>query len=397
MDTLEFKNVYRQFIDKYKLLTENANEFTWVLDVGNRCFKYMSPSVYNLRGVTVEEAMHERIRDCMTPESIKKMRLTNFSRLIKFLAGNRSEKVVSNIDEFQLYCKDDTIKTFKTLTILIFNKQTNNIDILGVSRDITVTEKNSFIENIQENITTSRVYCFGKFLVYEGHSDSPVKWRTSKSEELCAFLFHNRNFEVQKWKICEALWPECDPEKISNKLHTTIYTMKQSLLEAGIFFNMHFQNGYYHIYQHQVFSDVLEFEKIIAKGIVALTRSDEHTVKKYERAISLYENDYMESNDYLWAISKNEQYREQFKAIANALICYYMAQHDYVSAQNTILKMLDINNLDEDAHELLLKMYILKNDHSSFLNHYNKMCELFLAELKIMPRESIIKLYKSFI
>jgi PAS domain S-box-containing protein len=55
--------------EKYRLLTENTSDVIWVLNVAKSKFTYISPSIFNLRGFTAEEAMEEKLEDSLTPES----------------------------------------------------------------------------------------------------------------------------------------------------------------------------------------------------------------------------------------------------------------------------------------------------------------------------------------
>lgn len=54
----------------YHLLAQNSSDVTWTLDNEFR-FTYISPSIYQLRGLTSEEAMCESIQDTMTPHSLE--------------------------------------------------------------------------------------------------------------------------------------------------------------------------------------------------------------------------------------------------------------------------------------------------------------------------------------
>lgn len=123
-----------------KLLVENTVECIWLYDLGNMHFKYVSPAIVELRGLTVEEAMEERLGDSLTPESFEKMSIIIQERVERFLNGHKGREVISGIDEFQQHCKDGTIKT-KISTKLMLNENTNYVDILGVSRDITERKK----------------------------------------------------------------------------------------------------------------------------------------------------------------------------------------------------------------------------------------------------------------
>ena len=101
----------------------------------------------------------------------------------------------------------------------------------------------------------------------------------------------------------------------------------------------------------------------------------------WKEALSLYRGDYLADDDFSWALSEREMLREQFTTIAKSLISYYMGKKDYIAAQKVILRLIDNNNLDEAAHEMLLRLYILKNDRAAFLKHYEKAKKLFQQEL----------------
>lgn len=49
----------KKVLDKYQLIAENTQDVIWVLNYSKRKLTYVSPSVFNLRGVTQEEAMNE--------------------------------------------------------------------------------------------------------------------------------------------------------------------------------------------------------------------------------------------------------------------------------------------------------------------------------------------------
>lgn len=65
IDNNEFDNIY-------KTIVESVMECIWLFDLKNMCFKYVSPSVMKLRGLTVEEAMNEKFEDIFTSKSLKK-------------------------------------------------------------------------------------------------------------------------------------------------------------------------------------------------------------------------------------------------------------------------------------------------------------------------------------
>jgi len=125
----------------YRLLTENTVECIWLLDLANRKYKYISPSILSLRGLTMEEAMLEKMEDSLTPESMALVNKLTEERLARYFAGDRSPSVMSGTNDFQQYCRDGSIKDIEISTRYVPNPETGLVDIVGVSRDITVRKR----------------------------------------------------------------------------------------------------------------------------------------------------------------------------------------------------------------------------------------------------------------
>lgn len=56
----------------FRFITENSADVIWTMDIATGKFTYVSPSVYNLRGYTVEEVMAQSREELMTPESAER-------------------------------------------------------------------------------------------------------------------------------------------------------------------------------------------------------------------------------------------------------------------------------------------------------------------------------------
>ncbi|MDD3569612.1 MAG: PAS domain S-box protein [Lachnospiraceae bacterium] len=392
----------------YKLLVENAIECVWVYDFTNKCFKYISPSILHLRGFTVEEAMRQKLEDSLTPASRLKSRES--LRYSKFISGDRSYEVVNDISEFEQYCKDGSIKTMEISTRLAFNENTNAVEIFGASRDIThrkqyenelLKKLKSLTEKIvepkqyrDETVSMLRVYFFDKFTVYGVNQTNPLKWRTRKTEELFAFLLHKENKKISKCEICDTLWPNTPPIKATTYFHTTLYNMKKDLNSAGIEIKINSINGYYFYELPTYYSDILEFKNILNNTFLPFDSVDYASAANYERLVSLYKGDYLNNNDYPWSFSESTLYRQQFEHASLALSHYYFLIFDYDSAKKILMRLIDIDNLNENFHELLLKIYLNEKDYSSFISHYSNIENLLLNELGTYPNSSIQNLYK---
>lgn len=395
----------------FKILVEELKECVWVFDLFLKKFLYVSPSIYQLRGLTVAEAMAESLEDCLTMESLQKIKNESLRRYQRFIDGDRSDAIVYDLSEYEQYCKDGSTKIIEISTRLQLNTDTNHVMIYGVSRDITkrkLHEKKLIdtIRNQQQFINDQKspqvgkpelyVYFFGKFRALTDNAPKPIKWRTSKTEELFAFILQKENQYISKAEILEALWPELELEKANKHLHTSIYNLKKDLKSVNVSFQLELVNGFYCYGEHRFYTDLDELKNLIKTSVNPYNSFDTEAVKKTERALLLYEEDYLAENDYPWANSQAAFYRHQFEKYAFALARYYFLKRDYPSTKRVLNKLIDMDNLNENYHELLLNVFLFDDDYPSFFLHYEELRTLLQTELGQLPNPSIQTLHQQY-
>ena len=124
--------------EKYRWLTEYTSDVIWVLNINKEKFTHISPSIYNLRGLTVEEAMGEKLSEALTEESYKvviEAISKNKAEFVKF-----PEKPNSYFTEIQQPCKDGSVIWVEVSTKYRYN-EFGELEILGVSRNIEERKK----------------------------------------------------------------------------------------------------------------------------------------------------------------------------------------------------------------------------------------------------------------
>jgi len=395
----------------FSVLVEELSECFWVYDISETKFIYISPSVYQLRGLTVAEAMAESLEDSLTVDSLQKIKNGFLRRFRRFIEGDRSDSVVYNLSDYQQYCKDGSIKNIEISIRLKVDDQTKHILGIGVSRGInrrklhekklidTIRNQQQIIK-AQKSMKTGKpelhVYFFGKFRALTDNAQKPVKWRTSKTEELFAFILQKERQYISKAEILGALWPELELDKANKLLHTTIYNLKKDLKSVDILFHLEQVNGFYCYEEHCFYSDLDELLNMIKTAVNPYDSLTEETVKKIERAISLYEGDYLAENDYPWATSQSAFYRHQFEKHTFDLARHYFFKRDYPSTKRVLSKLIEVDNLNERYHELLLNVFLFDDDYLSFTQHYEKLINLLQTELGQPPNPSIQTLHQQF-
>jgi two-component system, cell cycle sensor histidine kinase and response regulator CckA len=125
--------------ERYRLIAENIADVIWTVDLSLR-FSYISPSVHRLRGLTVEEAMAQRLEEVLTPESLARVQQLFAEEMPRIAQGLLDPARVITI-QLEEYRKDgSTVWTENELAFLCDDEK-RVIGIVGVTHDITARRR----------------------------------------------------------------------------------------------------------------------------------------------------------------------------------------------------------------------------------------------------------------
>lgn len=120
--------------EQYRFLAENILDVIWVFDVQSLKFRYVSPSVYKLRGYTSEEVQAQSLEEALTPHSVKKILSVLPLRIKEYTETGKSTEY---IDEIEQLCKDGSTVWTEVVAYLKVNEQNGRLEVIGTTRDIT--------------------------------------------------------------------------------------------------------------------------------------------------------------------------------------------------------------------------------------------------------------------
>jgi len=138
IDRMQTAKLLAEREEKYRLITENASDVIWVINLTTQKFTYISPTVELLRGYTATEAMAQTLEESVTPESFIHIQNALKQNLQKFLSNELN--IEYYIDEIQQPCKDGRIIWVEVSTKFRINKH-GEIEVVGVSRNIDERKK----------------------------------------------------------------------------------------------------------------------------------------------------------------------------------------------------------------------------------------------------------------
>ncbi|MBE0646983.1 MAG: histidine kinase [Bacteroidales bacterium] len=119
---------------RFRMFTQNSLDVVWTMDMKSRCFTYMSPSVFNLRGYRPEELIGRPVEESLTPQSQIKVREMLGKAQDEIRKGNM-EKVV--VGELEQYTKSGGTIWIEVIVSFVTDDEGEIMEVVGDSRNIT--------------------------------------------------------------------------------------------------------------------------------------------------------------------------------------------------------------------------------------------------------------------
>jgi two-component system LytT family response regulator len=242
---------------------------------------------------------------------------------------------------------------------------------------------------------TVMIRCFPSIQIDPKHlGTEPIRWRTSKGQELFAYLLHHRGQLVRKSMLHEVLWPDLDIKKATSLLYTTIYQIRQSLKHAGIVIPIHsisVGEGY-SLDAARVRLESEEWEQ----SLDALEEITEERFPEHQRVLDMYRGDYLSDYDYLWAESERQRLRMLWLHHAQQLAQAYSQRGLWNEAVQVYRRIQEDHPLVEDSYFALMKLYDRLQQRIAVEEQYQRLTQILKYELDIEPDELITRWYEQW-
>lgn len=282
------------------------------------------------------------------------------------------------LDAFEVYAFDYLVKPISKERLF------NTID-----RIISMKEKNNY--NKTDKTFQLYVYCLGGIDIRDNNKN-PVRFPSSKSEELFVYLLSNRGKTVSKWKVIEDVFSGMTVEKAEVYLNTTIYNLRKVLHRYNLKEIIKVINKTYSMDISKIYIDFFHFEEKVAKARVEQVQKE--VAMEIER---IYTGELFGSKIYDWAIIIREEMLILYWNFTLRLITELMLWNEYGKALEILRKLENIIPLDEDVNCLIIQCYAGNNQKIDLMKHYKKYKQLLLCELGSIPRGKIDSLYEELL
>jgi PAS domain S-box-containing protein len=117
---------------RYRLLADNTSDVIWLMDLAGH-FQFVSPSVLELRGYTVEEVLGQTMEEVLSPDS-----LVQVQALLQELATGMGENGrLRSAMELEQPCKNGSTVWTEVTARVVLDGSGKPSGVLGVTREIT--------------------------------------------------------------------------------------------------------------------------------------------------------------------------------------------------------------------------------------------------------------------
>ncbi|GLX69733.1 BTAD domain-containing putative transcriptional regulator [Paenibacillus glycanilyticus] len=238
-----------------------------------------------------------------------------------------------------------------------------------------------------------KIRCFGRLRIETENGDA-IKWRTSKTEELMAFLIYHRNETVSRDRILDSLWGEVEVDRAGAQFNTTTYYLRKGLSQIGLDGIVQHVEGGYCIDTSRLDCDLDEWDRLLAVG----KQIDDIALSDYAAQwVQCYGEGFMAGTSYAWAEPTRIRLERQFVDMLLRLHEREGKRGQYYAAAELLRKALAHDPMNEDIHEQLISVLVLADDRISAMKQYEMLRKMLRTEFGIEPKESVKRLVDYYI
>lgn len=220
-----------------------------------------------------------------------------------------------------------------------------------------------------------------------------VKWKTSKSTELFAYLIMQRGKRVSRARIIEDIFAHLPLKNAETYLNTTVYQLRKLLSNYGLNNIVYSDNQYYALEYTQIAIDAIQFEEKCQQFEFT---NDAQIKLALEHEKSYYGNLFGEEV-YQWAQNDVERYFLMYISFSHKLCEALMKKSEIDSAIQLLKKLIDNYELEDKTMMLYLEALALKNDELGLKRQYKVFKELVKEEMGINLSQKVTNYYQELI
>jgi DNA-binding SARP family transcriptional activator len=242
----------------------------------------------------------------------------------------------------------------------------------------------------------------GEFsLSINGNKTANLKGRTKRVWMLIEYLIANRKKDVSLDMLIKILWEEDECSNPLNALKNLVYRARELLKEIANDENAEFitfmRNTYSWNNKYDCVIDTEQLEECW-NSINDPLNSEEERIHSCERALTLYQGDFLPKSTYsTWVVSLGAYYSTLYNECVVSGCELLMGNFKFDKVIHICETALIYSPFEESIHKLLMNAYISTNQRSKAMSHYSDTVKLFHKELGVQVSDSMNSIYRQLI
>ncbi|MGG4142224.1 response regulator [Paenibacillus algorifonticola] len=204
-----------------------------------------------------------------------------------------------------------------------------------------------------------------------------VKWLSSKSAELLAYLLLNRGRRISRARLIADIFAGMTSVNAEKYLNTTVYPFRKSLEPLALRDAIRSENDGYALELDDAMIDFEEFERQASR----FKRVDAANMEDALKVERLYTGDLFGSKAYVWAIHETDRLAEIYNSFVKNVVETLFVLSNTASASKLLLKLYAQNPLDESVLSLLLRKHAQDGNKKRLTAQYTDYVKLIKKEL----------------
>lgn len=237
---------------------------------------------------------------------------------------------------------------------------------------------------------TLLIRTFGGFRIIKGDIEvAEDDWPTQKALRLFAHLAISRT-PVTDGALMEMLWPDAPESKARNSLRNAVHQVRTVLKklddeQAANALSRGRKSGTARLELEYVL-DVELLERYLREATAAAEQGETMAaIEKSKQALNLCHGEFMEGFHDDWAESLRVQNRELSLKALGTLAQSYLEAERFEEAEVAARRMLGVDDLREDAHEVVIRALAGDGRSADAVRHYEETVDLFEEEIGVAP------------
>ena len=235
---------------------------------------------------------------------------------------------------------------------------------------------------------------------------------TAKAKALFAYLATENDRPHLREQLAAMFWPEADQKAALQSLRQAIYGLRRQFKplsangapEESPYLTITRQDVAF-AFESEHWSDVELFTSILRSTQQHTHRqldSCPECIAQLENAVGLYRGAFLlgftlpDANLFEeWRLARQEWFRMQATRALTSLASFHERRRDFAAAQHFLLRLLELEPWDEEAHRRLIRLYAFGNQRSAAIQQFENTRRMLAQELGVEPSPETLRLMQT--